>query len=93
MKSNGLSHVVVETDCQEVVNSFYSNKEDCSYFYDIIVDYQNLLRSMEVVSLAFVKRTTNSVANVLMRAVVSMTVYGKWACPSSFLYDVLNSDL
>lgn len=75
MKSFSLTNVIVESDCLQLIQMLTQPQGTSSYFFDIVGDCQVLLKEFLSLQFRFIRRSANSVAHCLARAVNSQSVY------------------
>ena len=93
IKRSHLSKVVVEMDAQVVFNALHSSQFAFSPFAMLIEDCKFLATNIENLVFSFVKRSVNSVARTIARAMSSMSGPCEWVVDiPKFLLSSLNSD-
>ncbi|XP_019197196.1 PREDICTED: uncharacterized protein LOC109191080 [Ipomoea nil] len=93
IKREGITHLQIESDALEIIQSLKQNDEDSSCDL-ILLDIKDLLRSIHHVAISYVSRTANVVAHSLAREACSMSVRQEWiSVPPSFIVNELYSDL
>ena len=93
IKRSHLSKVVVEMDAQVVFNALHSSQFAFSPFAMLIENCQFLAINIENLVFSFVKRSANSVARTIARAMSSMSGPCEWVVDiPEFLLSSLNSD-
>ncbi|KAK2415611.1 hypothetical protein QL285_038077 [Trifolium repens] len=69
--SYNYQHVIIELDCQQVVNDVYTNKSNCSEYGLIVQNYKTFLKNHNNYKVVFTRRKANESAHTLARAVLS----------------------
>lgn len=92
LKRLAISKVLIELDSLGVVQTFRQKDKDTSYFGEIMLDCQSIVKDLMSYSVYVIRRSVNSVAHTIVREAGSRSNHKVWLNTSSFLIDIIDKD-
>jgi hypothetical protein len=77
-KLRGITHVIMETDCLELVNLWNNRRNSLSVVAPILLEVGELARSFTVFSIQHVIRTANYPAHLCAKRACTLRVTESW---------------